>query len=46
MDDLIERAEEAITKVFNDTSVSQSETKESLEGLVGYIQDLINTLQE
>lgn len=44
-DDLVEKAEKAITDIFNDKSVSQSETRDSLNMIIGNIQDMINTLE-
>ena len=43
---LIDDAEEAVTKLFSDQSVSQRETRESLEELTGFIDDMLNTLPE
>ena len=44
--DLIEGAEEAITEIFNDRSVSPAETKERLEDLVGFIEVMLDTLPD
>lgn len=44
MEDVIEKAEEAITEVFNDRSATQMETKERLSELAEFIQDMLNTL--
>ena len=41
---LIEKAEEVINEVFGDTSVLQSQIKEDLDGLIGYINTMIDTL--
>ena len=43
-EDLMEKAKEAITAVFSDTSVDQSTTKESLKDLQGEIEILLDTL--
>ncbi len=40
----IEKAEEAISVVYNDMDVDQIITKERMEELIGYIQDLIGGL--
>lgn len=37
-------AEEAVNKIFSDTSVSQHRTKESLEKLKDYIDERIESL--
>ena len=42
----LERAQDAITEVFNDTSVSQSETRMQLKDLIEFIQDMVNTLSD
>lgn len=42
----IERAEKAIDVVFSDQSVSQGVTRDSLEGLIEYIQAMLETLEE
>ena len=42
--DLVEKAQEAITAVFSDTSESRTITKESLEELSGFIDDFLITL--
>lgn len=46
MNDIVELAEDAITDVFNDRSVSQSETKERLGGLIDFINTMLNTLED
>jgi|GEM_PF-3419343 len=43
---LITEAEEAITNVFSDQSVSQSETAEALKELKEFIDDMLNSLTE
>lgn len=43
-DDLVEEVEDCIDKVFSDMTVDQCVTRESLEGLIGYITVIINTL--
>jgi hypothetical protein len=45
-DELVEAAEEAINKVFGDTSVSRSETKESLNSIIGHINTMLDTLSD
>jgi len=42
---LINKAEEAINKVFGDTTVSQSETKNDLKELISYIEAMVDTLK-
>lgn len=42
---LDETAEEAITAVFSDQSVSQIETNERLNELIGFIRTLQDTLE-
>lgn len=44
--DKVEAAEEVISEVFGDTSVLTSETKERLEGLRDFIQNMIDTLED
>ena len=44
--DLIEAAKAAITEVFSNITVSRRETKEELEELADFIQDMLNTLDE
>ncbi len=46
VEEKMEAAEQAITNVFCDQSVSQAYTKEKLSDLIGYIQDMLNTLPE
>lgn len=41
----IEKAEEAISKVYSDMDVDQIITKERMEELIGFIRDLINALE-
>ena len=43
---IVEQAEEAITEVFNDRSVSQAETKDRLKDLISFINDMLNTLPD
>lgn len=45
-DKLVEAAEEAIRKVFGDTSVGRDTTKESLGSLSGQIDDMLNAMEE
>ena len=40
---LIQDAKDAIDEVFSDRSVSQAETEEDLNELIGYIQTMIDT---
>lgn len=42
--DLVQRAKDAINKVFSDTSVPQSKTETSLEELMEEIESMIVTL--
>lgn len=42
--DLVEKAQEAITAVFSDTSESQTIIKESLDQLLEFIDDFLITL--
>lgn len=44
--ELIVEAEEAITNVFSDQSVSQSETAEALKKLKEFIDDMLNCLTQ
>jgi flagellar basal body-associated protein FliL len=44
--DLTEETKEAINAVFGDRSVSQFETKERLNELKEYIDDMLNTLPD
>ncbi len=44
MDNLISEAEEAISAVFSNQEVSQSETAEALSELKGYIDTMLDTL--
>ncbi len=46
MSHLIQNAEKAISALFSDTSVGQQVTKARLEELQGFIQDMINTLED
>jgi len=41
-----QEAKDAIKAVFNDTKVSQSETKGILEGLIEEIEMLVDTLED
>lgn len=43
-EELIERAQNAITAVFSDTSVDQATTAADLEELQEFIKDMLNTL--
>lgn len=45
-EELYEKAKDAITELFSDQSVSQSECKSNLEGLIGEIEMLISTLKD
>jgi len=45
-DQLYEKAVEAITELFSDKSVSQSEAKANLESLIGEIEIMIESLGE
>ena len=44
MEDLIEQAEEAITAVFNDKSLSADETETALNDLKGFIDVMLDSL--
>jgi len=44
MENLYEKAKEAIDKLFSDKSLTQEETKENLESLMNEIQTMIETL--
>lgn len=44
-EELYEKAQEAITALFSDTSVSQEETWQNLDELAGEIQILQDSLQ-
>lgn len=44
-DNLIQEAEDAITEVFSDKSVSQIETAQDLKDLQGFIDTMLNTLE-
>ena len=44
-DDLIEQAENAISEVFSDRSVSQAETADDLRTLQGFIDTMLDTLE-
>jgi hypothetical protein len=44
-EELLEDAKKAADKVFGDTSVSRSKTKESLNDLVSHIEDMLVTLK-
>ncbi len=39
----IERIEEAITELFSDMSVSKAETAEDLDGIVDFIDTMLDT---
>lgn len=43
-DELLEEAKEAVNRVFNDKSVPQSTTRESLEALDGEIEIMLESL--
>lgn len=43
---LYKKALDAITELFNDTSVSQEIAKENLEGLISEIEIMIDSLDE
>ena len=45
-EELYEKAMEAISELFGDTSVSQGETKASLNTLIGEIEIMIDTLDD
>jgi hypothetical protein len=45
-DELYEKAVEAITALFSDTSVSKSETAQSLNDLKGEIDVMLDALEE
>ena len=45
-DKLVEEAEEAIRKVFGDTSVDRVTTKESLGTIIGMTEDMLNAMEE
>jgi hypothetical protein len=45
-DDLVEAVKEALNKLFDDTSVPQSTTRESLEEIRGEIDIMLETLDE
>ena len=45
-EELIEEAQEAICRVFSDTSVSQEETYQDLKELQGHIDVLLDTLNQ
>ncbi len=45
-DDLLEAAKDAATEIFNDTSVSQADTRISLEDLIAHIKTMIRTLDD
>jgi hypothetical protein len=42
---LYKNASEAITALFNDTTVSQEECKDNLKELQGYIEIMIDSLE-
>ena len=44
MENLYDKALEAIQKLFNDTDVSQEETKVNMDSLISEIQIMIDTL--
>jgi len=43
---LYEQAVEAITELFNDTSVSQEDAKANLNSLIGEIQIMLDSIEE
>jgi len=43
-EDLIQKAEDSVTEVFNDRSVSRSETAIDLTNLQDFIQIMLDTL--
>jgi len=45
-ENLIDDAEKAITDLFNDKSVGRPETADTLSELIGFIQDMIDTLDD
>jgi hypothetical protein len=45
-DDLVEKAKEAVNRVFGDRSVSRTETKESLGDIVSDIEIMLDTLED
>jgi len=45
-EELYEKAVEAITELFSDSSVSQSTAKKNLNSLIGEIEILISTLSD
>ena len=45
-EDLVEEAKRAINAVFSDDSVSQSETRSSLQDLIGEIEIMLDSLRE
>ncbi len=44
-DDLIQKAEDAITAVFSDRSVSQTQTEQDLEDLQDFVSEMLDTLE-
>ena len=44
-EDLLELAAEAVDRLFGDTSVSQEQTRESLEELKSKIESMLATLE-
>lgn len=45
-DKLYEAAQKAVTDLFSDQSVSQAQTRESLQSLVEEIETMLDTLQD
>ncbi len=45
-DELLENAQDAISAVFSDRSVSQAETAQDLRDLQGFIDIMLDTLEE
>lgn len=45
-DELYEAAQKAITELFSDKSVSQAQTRESLQSLIEEIETMLDTLRE
>ena len=44
-DELYQKAEESITALFSDMSVSQSDCKDNLNSLIDFIEGMIDTLE-
>ena len=45
-EELLEAAKEAASKLFGDSSVSRSKTKESLNDLISHCEDMLDTLRD